>query len=90
MLQGNFKSSFRDQSSFKTVLNIVLGITSPMLVLHGAVLAYSGRENIGKDDTSTEITHYLAGTVYIWLGCLLGEDDTFHFLIFGLSPNNPI
>ena len=41
MLQGNFKSSFRDQSSFKMVLNITLGITSPMLVLHGTVLAYS-------------------------------------------------
>ena len=67
MLQGNFKSSFRDQSSFKTVLNIVLGITSPMLVLHGAVLAYSGRENLGKDDTSTESNNTLFGWDCLYL-----------------------
>ena len=67
MLQGNFKSSFRDQSFFKTVLNIVLGITSPMLVLHGAVLAYSGRENLGKGDTFTDSDNTLFGWDCLYL-----------------------
>ena len=68
MLQGNFKSSFLGINPLsRWFLNIISGITSPMLVLHGAVLAYSGRENLGEDDTFTKSNNTLFGWDYLYL-----------------------